>query len=50
MLLLEIIPTKKIEHFSFSQKMDLHEESGGLVGIGKAQRLMHKYSSVPFAL
>ena len=41
---------KKIEHFSFSQKMDLYEESRGLVVIGKAQRLMHKYSSVPLVL
>ena len=30
--------------------MGLYEESRGLVVIGKAQRLMHKYSSVPVVL
>ena len=45
-----MIPPKNITTFQFQPQMGLHEESRGLVVIGKAQRLMHKYSSVPVVL
>ena len=43
MSLLEMIPPKNIRTFQFMPDMGLYEESHGLVVIGKAQRLMHKY-------
>ena len=45
-----MIPPKNIRTFQFQPQMGLYEESRGLVVICKAQRLMHKYSSIPVML